>query len=460
MIYGVLCIILLLFHLALKLNWYMTGVLLVYFLFMVPKHRRKYQKQKLEEQRFLDAGIYMDALLYAFAKERKIEAALSDVEASLPEGSMKNVAQKALSHMRMTFDETEVAKDSLAIVEAEYPCKRITDIHTFLLHVESYGGETKGPIRLFIDEKNHWEKRMRRAMEERKHSFRDIVLSISASLMICGMVMYLPVMNVDISQNWLIQCLTVIVIFLDDLILLRAQTYLTADWLRMDLFEEEGAEKKMREFKNYDEKKQKRFSFLLALPFLAISGILFAMRQEWMGLIGLCAAFVCAYQHVIGRSLGTRNLKKIIRCAFPNWLMDLVLLLQSENVQVALQKSERHVPGVLREELQMLNARLEIEPESSEPYHRFLQEFALPEVSSAMSMLYSLSIGNSSSADQQVTELIARNQQMLEAAEKERLKNKTSGMYLLFLAPVLTASLKMVIDMAVFMLTFLSSSVM
>ena len=228
----------------------------------------------------------------------------------------------------------------------------------------------------------------------------------------------------------------------------------------MDLFEEEGAEKKMREFKNYDEKKQKRFSFLLALPFLAISGILFAMRQEWMGLIGLCAAFVCAYQHVIGRSLGTRNLKKIIRCAFPNWLMDLVLLLQSENVQVALQKSERHVPGVLREELQMLNARLEIEPESSEPYHRFLQEFALPEVSSAMSMLYSLSIGNSSSADQQVTELIARNQQMLEAAEKERLKNKTSGMYLLFLAPVLTASLKMVIDMAVFMLTFLSSSVM
>ena len=51
-----------------------------------------------------------------------------------------------------------------------------------------------------------------------------------------------------------------------------------------------------------------------------------------------------------------------------------------------------------------------------------------------------------------------RNLEMLDAAEKERISNLSSGMYLLFLAPVVTASVKLVIDMAVFMLSFLGSA--
>lgn len=51
--------------------------------------------------------------------------------------------------------------------------------------------------------------------------------------------------------------------------------------------------------------------------------------------------------------------------------MDIVLLLQSENVQVALQKSQEHVPPVLRQDLDILVGQLEMEPESVLPYHRF-----------------------------------------------------------------------------------------
>ena len=74
-----------------------------------------------------------------------------------------------------------------------------------------------------------------------------------------------------------------------------------------------------------------------------------------------------------------------------------------------------------------------------------------------MSMLYSISMGSSNRADQQISELIERNLTMLDVAEKERLANLSSGMYLLFLAPVVTASLKLVTDMAIFMLSFLTS---
>ena len=69
-----------------------------------------------------------------------------------------------------------------------------------------------------------------------------------------------------------------------------------------------------------------------------------------------------------------------------------------------------------------------------------------------------ISMGNSSHGDQQMGELISRNLEMLDAAETERLKNLCSGMYLLFLAPVVTASLKLVVDMAVFMLTFIGGA--
>ena len=47
---------------------------------------------------------------------------------------------------------------------------------------------------------------------------------------------------------------------------------------------------------------------------------------------------------------------------------------------------------------------------------------------------------------------------MQDAVETERLHNRNSGLYLLFLAPVVTASLKLLVDMALFMLKFLQSS--
>jgi hypothetical protein len=97
-------------------------------------------------------------------------------------------------------------------------------------------------------------------------------------------------------------------------------------------------------------------------------------------------------------------------------------------------------------------------PESAEPYHAFMQEFQIPEVHAAMSMLFSLSIGNSGHADRQISELILQNLEMLDVVEKDRLHDKSSGMYLLFLAPILTGSLKLLVDMAIFMITFLANA--
>ena len=96
---------------------------------------------------------------------------------------------------------------------------------------------------------------------------------------------------------------------------------------------------------------------------------------------------------------------------------------------------------MLRRDLDILVGQLEMEPESVLPHHRFLKSFQIPEVHSAMSMLFPFP-WETVAGHRQIGEPIDRNLEMLDVAEKGRLKNLSSGMYLLFLAPVLTASLK------------------
>ena len=457
MIYLICAVFVYLAHLILKLNWIMTGILGGMVLAVIPLHRRRRTKMIRQTNRFYDACLYMDTILYAFLKEGKVEAALADVTATLHNGSLKDIVQKAYEHMQMTFDETQVMEDALAMIEKEYACKRMKNIHAFLTHVEMYGGDIERPIRLLLEDKSRWEKRIRQAMQERKKMWIDIVLSVVVSLVICGIVLYLPVMNIDISTNMLSQILTMVVIVLDELILLKGQSYLAPDWLSMDEAEDDAYyEKKMTAYRKYDPAKEYALSFLLGAAALAGSIMAFWFWGRFAGAVGLLIMLVCLNQHRIGHSMAEKSLVRGIQCAFPGWLMDLALLLQSENVQVALSKSVLSVPGILRQDLSELLAKLEMDPEASEPYHAFLQEFHLPEVHSAMSMLFSLSIGNSNRSGEQVAELIDRNQQMMDTSLSLRMKDKNSGMYLLFLAPVLTASVKLVTDMAIFMLTFMS----
>ena len=458
MIYLVMLAGLYALHVLLKLHWMTTLVIGIFLACRIPKHRKLHLMKEENERKFREVSEYLDTLLYSFVKEEKVERAMVDTEAAMVDGPMRTLLQKAIDHLHMTFDETDVMRDSLRMIEKEYPCGRMETVHDFLVHVECYGGEIEKPVSLLLTDKNRWEKRMELAMKERKKMFTDIVMSIAVSLAICGMILYLPVMEVDISGNVICQVLTAVVIFLDDLIFTHAQKYRAVDWLTIDFKTKDEDRKKIKDYYQYNPKKDKRLSIVLTVLTGILTAAAFYFGKQALTAVGFLLMTLMANQHKVGRSLARKNLIQSIKCAFPGWLLDLVLLLQSENVQMALVKSQENVPGVLEYDLNLLVDRLQMEPESAEPYHAFLKEFQVPEVHSAMSMLFSISMGNSSRADRQIGELINRNMEMLDAAEKGRLKNLNSGMYLLFLAPVLTASLKLLIDMAVFMLSFLAGA--
>ena len=366
-------------HLLLKLNWVCTAVVLVFLLVMQHFHRIKGQRFQEARKRFLDVSLYIDTLLYSFLKEQKIIRAFEDVKSTLADGHMKETVSRAIDHMMLTFDETEVFVDAMRIIEDEYKCNRIVNAHEFMAHAEYYGGDIKESARILLRDKSAWERRILRNIEDRQRMFHQIILSVVTSVIISGIILYLPVLSMDISSNIIVQILS--------------------------------------------------------------------------------AALICLNQHRIGHRLMKKNLIADVKSAFPKWLMDLALLIQSENVQVAIQKSREHIPVILKEEVNTLVERLDVEPESSDPYHRFLDCLNLPEINAAMGMLYAVSIGNSGNCGSQIDELITKNLEMLDVADTARLKDKTAGMYLLFLAPVITASFKMIVDMAIFLISFLSYKV-
>ena len=445
-----------LLHLMLKMHWITTAIVTGYMLLRVHVHRNWYHKAQEQRLRFGETADYLDTVLYAFLKEGKVEGALSDTKAALVDGPMREVVGDALDHMHMTFDDTDVMTDALQLIEKQYPCRRMKAVHDFFTHVENYGGDAAKPVELLLADKNRWQKCIQVEQKQRQKMFTDIVMSIVASLVIYSIILYLPVM--DISANIISQALTVVVLILDDLILTRAQKFLAVDWLVLDLEDEKQQEQRMKRYLEYDRHKEVRLSCILAMIGIVITSLcIFVMQKQALGAGMMVMTLIMANQHEIGRSLSIKNLKKSIQRAFPGWLMDIILLLQSENVQVAFVKSKEHVPVVLAHEVETLVDQIEMEPESAEPYHKFFCQFQIPEIYSAMSMLYSISMGSSNRADQQISELIERNLTMLDVAEKERLANLSSGMYLLFLAPVVTASLKLVTDMAIFMLSFITS---
>ena len=76
-----------------------------------------------------------------------------------------------------------------------------------------------------------------------------------------------------------------------------------------------------------------------------------------------------------------------------------------------------------------------------------------------MNLLYAMSMGQGGNARHKISNLIRRNQEMQNEAEKQMDQDRTSGLYLLFLAPVLTGGMKMLVDMGLMMLSFLSVSI-
>lgn len=423
--------------------WYLRGV----------------RQEEAQKRRFYDVCNYLDSMLAAFSRGGKIEEALLATEEVMAEGSMKEVLRRTITRMAVGGADEKMYEDCFSLIEQEFACEQIRKNHGFMIHAEYFGGETSGPIALLQLDRKNWQQRCQANMEERKRAFRNIVLSVIMAIIICGMILYLPTASVDISSHMAVQIVGVITVALDCVILLRGQRYLCADWICLGE-EKDGADavQKMEAYQKGQASGKHIARNCLTVLSVVLAVLAVAFRHLWMGFGWIAIALVCYNWETFVWNTRKKQITRLLQRAFPRWLLDIVLLLQSENVQMALQRSMEQAPQILRAELRKLLHGIDLEPESYRPYHEFLKDFDIPEIHSSMRGLYAISMGNDDRQGEQLQELVAGNHELLNLAERERQKDANSGMYLLFLAPVLTASGKMIVDMTVFMLTFLSGA--
>lgn len=408
--FGVALALLAVASLILQLKWYSILMVALFYLMLAPKWEQRKSQARIQQQRLEDAALYMEQLLYAFQQNQQILSSLEDVCQLFRPGKMRDCIQGAIGRMKAEHDAT--GREALGIIEKEYACDRIRQIHTYLLHVEQYGGDFTDTITYLLTDVRQFMERVRIYQEDCKKYRRNVWIAVALSVVICGITNALLPGEMEVAKLGICQGASVVMLCVDMLLCRRTLARTSRDWLKTgDMDHEDGWEK------HYEDCKNNR----------GLAPVLYGKR-----------------------------LKKKLQLAFPHWLMEMALLLQSENVQVAMHKTRQTAPAVLRPAIGELVEQLNQNPESIQPYLNFLEEFHIPDVTSAMRMLYALSSGGYGDSSQQLSQIMMRNQEILDKAERSRNEDSLAGMYALFLAPALSGAGKMLVDMTMFLVVFMA----
>jgi hypothetical protein len=302
-----------------------------------------------------------------------------------------------------------------------------------------------------------WAERVMNLQKEFQIVKRNIMIALVATMLICILPLYLLGGNLDISSIPLCQISAVVLIGICMLIYVKADKNLCRSWIEKEV-DSTGMGKKYLQVRDYDEAKEAKSSQKMAIiPVILFIGAFIYFKNIAVLVTGVVVVLFFLNQHKIGHSLALKKVAREIEKQFPNWLMEVALLLQTDNVQMAIRKSMDSAPEVLVYALEDLIYQLEENPNAIEPYHRFLKEYRNPDVQSAMRMLYALSSGNAGDVTKQVEELIDRNNAMMDKAEKLEQEDKIAGMKVYILLPSLLASFKLMVDMALLLVVFLQN---
>lgn len=303
-------------------------------------------------------------------------------------------------------------------MEKEYECRKIKTLHELLISAEEYGGEADDSISLLLNDVELWKRRGYLLQGEKKKAHTNNVVSIVVATALCAGTLYvlnaLPgILNMEAPYNVLTTGLVQVTSF--GLLLwmiyvyARSEKTLTRNWLK----EESGRDEE------------------------------YVLR---------CYEKAMSQQHRFGRNIARRVVSEELYAAFPEWLMQMALLMQHSNVQVSIAKSLDGAPKILVPEINALLQRLKEQPKALSSYTDFCKNFDIPETTSCMKMLYAISESGTGDAKVQIQNLLVQVQEMRNRAAERRNKSSAFQVKMLYSYPVFGASIKLLGDLVVGMM--------
>lgn len=441
------------------------AVILLSFIIMMPGMITTQFKYIYEQKKFTDAVDYMEYMLYEFKKKPKILYALRAAEDSCT-GDIKKRIKKAIDYIENGVYRNNLYKEAFYFIEEGYDCERMAVIHQFLMKIEAEGGEYQDSLNIILDDVKSWTERTYEFQKEKANIKQKVLITIILSLIMCAILTKVSAQVYDITGSMLYQSVTTGLLIAFIILFASVQKKLSGSWLIGD------ATPRKKMFQQYalalagDVKTLRQKELPNAIIYAALGllflfgGGLFPVISQFKNL-GYLLIIFAGFTYFIKPSSDIKAAKnntiKEINKEFPSWFRNLAINLQKETVHVSIKQSLKDAPLVLKPSLISLIKELDDDPVTMKPYINFLSTFELPDISSAMKMLYSLNEAGQDEVVTQINTLVTRNNQLLE--KSERLKNSDSIAitgYLVVL-PMVFSLVKMIVDMALILVGFMGS---
>lgn len=411
-------------------------------------------KKTYEDNRFREVSQYIEQMLYSFQNSNKVLKSLIDIKPMFKDTPMEKVIQNCIDDIPAVGVE-----EALKHFERAYDCQKIQQLNKFLVEVEQVGGNHENAIQLLLQDRKLWVNRTQEYKKERNSKRITVNMAIAMSFILCIVMEKILPSEANITTN-IIYHLSSAALYILDLILY----YITDNFCSASILNglKTRKDSDIKKYYNYIINYNKKTEFMKGLRMLPI-GVLIAIIGLLFGdylYVALGAIFdiFCLFKHKMMYNMRFKAIKEEIEIQFPRWLMNVALYVQSNSVQVALYKSIPTAPLVLQPELIKLNNAIRDNPTSIDPYLNFMSQFDLPDITASMKMFYSIASGTGSDVQQQVNEIIERNNTLLDKTEKINNDNNLAKMYAMFLLPQLTGGGKILIDMVLFFMIFMNTS--
>ena len=420
--YGAALLIALVLGFLFELNLVCLLLIVALYILCVPQILLNQEKFSYETRRFNEINSYMSQMAQSFIYTQNVIKSLEETASCFSTGPLHETLSEAFEILdEGKWDIRQAERDALSLIESRYNCEKLRSLHAFFLNAEELGGECQQEFKILESMRMTWQNVVE-SIRVKKVLERNVGTIIYAFfLMIC--VIMLHIMrnsNLDIVGLLPTQIISTILIAGLILYFLFMNSRLGKSLLINPVaMSEEMADTYFNYLENYDVKREKaKYRSFAVLSFIAAGLILF-IKPAWVTLaLCLCIVFAGCNVHIMVHASVVRTMRVEIAKAFPKWLFNVMLLLQRESVEGAIEKSIETSPSVLKRELLRFSGLLAEKPHNPDVYMSFLKDFNNQNIDEIMHKLYSLAVG--ANRDSEVLDVvIEKNIKLLEKAERD-----------------------------------------
>lgn len=409
---------------------------------------------------------YLTNIIPIFTQKTKIRYTLGELY-TMTSGQMKEAIKRAIDYLDTTLDDSKASENALRIIEQEFNNSRIKSVHKLLITIEAQNSKDYSEVcaNMYEDIEN-FIKRVYGFQKSLKNRRKKLIILCLVTLFMNSMFVFLYVSNeafIGFTDNVIYQVSTSIFIASILITITLILTKLHGEWLINDTKYSDD-QKLEKAYTIYKKGKQKLgvIDIIFGLLGLACTIYLFVIKQYLFMLLTFVISLLIFFNKTRIFNNAYKTLHKSFTIEFPIWLREISLNLSNLTVLNAVEYSQNMASYPMRKELRDFIDKSKKDPTSIKPYNDFLADFDLEDARSSMKVLYSIQNVGKIDVKNRISNLIIRNQEMLDRAESIRNNDSIGYVEAIGYVPVLLFSGQMLVSMFTmftFMMDLISRSI-